>query len=129
MTPSETIARLRELAGKATPGPWCIMGDGRQVFEFKGGMVANCNVQLHDDDDEAGYDIDHARSVANVNYVTALDPSTVLTLLDVAEAAEKIVATIREAHEDAGEIIYEPNTDELVAALSALSDQDGGKDR
>jgi hypothetical protein len=82
---TEDLAAIVLLAKTATAGPFSVMGDGRQVFVADSGIVANCDCQWADDDDEDGRYADEARGVANAEFFAELSPTVVLAWVDEAE--------------------------------------------
>lgn len=85
------VKKMRELAKKVTPGPWSVDtesldGHGR-LYVSKGSsnyllgrileVFQNCLVRSEQ------------RMAANAEYIAAVDPQTILALLDRLEAAEK----------------------------------------
>ena len=87
MTP--ITAALRELAAKATPGPWTV--DPYIVGEdavFGGAVMAHGGTYAVTD--AGGEGLSPACSVEDAAYIAALNPSTLNLLLDVVEAAEDV---------------------------------------
>lgn len=84
------IERLREIAAKATPGPWrksLFEGDdGTPHIGDFGWTVYGC---------PAGETEDSEQGRADADYIAEADPSTVLALLDRLEAAEAAVERVR----------------------------------
>lgn len=95
------VKKLRELAKKVTPGPWavdteCLDGHGR-LYVSKGSsnyllgrileVFQNCLVRSE-------------QRMANAEYIAAVDPQTILALLDRLEAAEKDAERYRWLRED-----------------------------
>lgn len=85
---------LRELAEKATPGPWCDDGCGCVDTEISGLPVARF-FGGGSDGISRGYD----GSLANAAYIAAANPTAVLSLLDELDTLREQVATLREALE------------------------------
>lgn len=79
----EERERLKELAGKATPGPWgrdgaIVLGNGRGLADVWG-------------EDTSLVEDDH-----NAAYIAAANPSAVLALIEEVERLEQLVHTLKE---------------------------------
>lgn len=77
MTPSD-LQRIRELASKATPGPWsarCVHGEWRVTSGPGNGIVADTGLYPTGEPDAC--------------YLAACSPDVILALLDRAERAER----------------------------------------
>jgi hypothetical protein len=106
MMDADEIARLREIAQKATPGPWaagCLADDAhpcncRSVLcESSMGAIATVQVNNGLSISEGGNDappIEEAR--ANLRYIAAFDPPTTRALLD---ALDSLVEEVRKLTE------------------------------
>ena len=89
-----TIKELRRLATAATPGPWTTQGhtgsseiDGSNpytVFEINGGAIRVVDVAY---DRDYYYPEGGVTGEPDAAYIAAADPTTILALLDVVEAA------------------------------------------
>lgn len=95
---------LRNLALRATPGPWTM--EHENIWYCESGYTKHLAYFCQGDD------VDDSQDDANTRYVAAADPSTVLALLDELEAAEeryvdmlRQARSFREAHDSASEII------------------------
>lgn len=77
---------LRNLALRATPGPWAM--EHENIWYYENGYTKHlaCFFQ--------GDDVDDSQDDANTRYVAAADPSTVLALLDELEAKEAKIANL-----------------------------------
>lgn len=86
---ADEIKRLREIAGKATPGEW---PEATWYGSMGGGFAAIGPHHLTPDgeSDEPG-GIAETRALADARHIAAFNPSTALALLDRLEAAEKAV--------------------------------------
>lgn len=107
LTP-EDRARLRGLAGKATPGPWdtgMYPGD-RRTAPYCFVEVGDTEVQV------ARFEGGHFDAA----YIAAADPATVTALLDALDEAEAVVQRMREWAQEASDF-YEPAGDTVLALL------------
>lgn len=97
MTPDE-LARLRELATKATPGPWFCVGSPWLPNDCETYIIAGSNdphggEMIADMPDEfmAGVDGKYpdgewtARNNVNADFIAACSPDVILKMLDMAE--------------------------------------------
>ena len=91
--------KLRELAGKASPGPWA-----HQHEEFEEHQCEVCDSEWTGDAEYITWNqgvpiltvhVDD-RQLANAGYVAAASPETILALLDALEAAERERDGLRE---------------------------------
>lgn len=82
---------LREAAEKATPGEWKRMmrNSDELMTTFHGVAIGNVFVEL----------TTGKRDIFDAEFIAAANPSTVLSLLDELEAAEKRIAEQREYYE------------------------------
>jgi hypothetical protein len=95
-----TPETLKSLAAKATPGPWIFgwsgeEGDGPGVGACGRGSIADmpvipCNAHV-------GGSATVEQAAANGRFIAAVDPQTVLSLLERLERAEGVVCAAREA--------------------------------
>lgn len=72
---------LRNLALRATPGPWAM--EHENIWYCENGYTKHLAYFCQGDD------VDDSQDDANTRYVAAADPSTVLAPLDELEAAEQ----------------------------------------
>ncbi|MDW3573947.1 ead/Ea22-like family protein [Enterobacter asburiae] len=72
---------LRNLARRATPGPWTM--EHENIWYYENGFTKHLAYFCQGDD------VDDSQDDVNTRYVAAADPATVLALLDELEAAEK----------------------------------------
>lgn len=83
---------LRELAEKATPGPWIRAGD----YKNKHGNLLYSHVGVPDNglvaDALSNCMVTSKKCRANANFIAAANPATVLTLLDEIEALRTCLA-------------------------------------
>ena len=79
---------LRNLALRATPGPWTM--EHENIWYYENGYTKHLAYFCQGDD------VDDSQDDANTRYVAAADPATVLALLDELEAAEKLNAELME---------------------------------
>ena len=93
---TEDLSAIALAAIAATAGPFSVMGDGRQVYVADSGMVANCDCQWADDDDEDGRYADEARGVANAEFFATLSPEVVLAWADETERMRTALRHIAE---------------------------------
>ena len=75
---------LRQLATRATPGPW--EEENGEVWIMRNGTANSILTSICGDDTSGQQDFDNAR------FISAANPTTVLALLDELEAAEKRIA-------------------------------------
>ena len=96
---------LREAAEKATPGEWKRMmrNSDELMTTFHGVAIGNVFVEL----------TTGKRDIFDAEFIAAANPSTVLSLLDELEAAEKRIAELEEL-------------EELLLRAKALMHQSGG---
>lgn len=80
--------RLRDLASKATKGPWCHSGHGAK---FVLARMRGINEAIHGEQHEVI--LGTVKGPDDAAYISSLDPDTVLRLLDV-------VATLRDIAEN-----------------------------
>lgn len=88
------IFDLKKEMGKASQGIWEVSGHGEQVFS-EDGMVCNCDVQIHGDDDEVGLEQDQIRSENNANYIAAIH-NNFAKLIEHIELQNKTIQMLRE---------------------------------
>lgn len=89
------LKKLREMAEKATPGPWKCAGG---IYVYSG------DTMVADNNDETalvrargvGGGMSREQQEANVEFVSAANPETVIALLD---RIEKLEAQLKEANE------------------------------
>jgi hypothetical protein len=81
---------LRQLATRATPGPW--EEENGEVWIMRNGTANSILTSICGDDTSGQQDFDNARFIAAVN------PTTMLALLDELEAAEKRIAELSASH-------------------------------
>jgi hypothetical protein len=116
------INKLRELASKATPGPW-------KRFYEGGGTHLVYAVANPDDEiavthgapalsDSPTFEV----AAANADYIAAASPDVLLALLDVAEKAKVLIAYESEGAE-AGWPNWDERFDALRTSLAALGEQ------
>lgn len=115
LTPSR-IAELRKLAEKATKGPWYVARGGLRKERADHDTVYACNDDLNYVAECKDFLCFHEppRNSENAAFIAALDPQTVIALLDVVEAAQALVAT-----EEGGE--QDHAFRKLAEALATLS--------
>lgn len=77
---------LRNLALRATPGPWTM--EHENIWYSENGYTKHLAYFCQGDD------VDDSQDDVNTRYVAAADPSTVLALLDELEAKEKKIAEL-----------------------------------
>ena len=77
------LIELRELAEKATPGPWCRCADHSLAPPDPVWHVAV------DDDNDSGFCQAIPATPDDVAYIAAADPTTILALLSVRDAAHE----------------------------------------
>lgn len=82
LTP-DLLDAIEAAADRATPGPYSVKGDRRQVYE-RNGCLADCGTQWTDDEDERGQERDWDRGYANAEFFALLDPATVKALVRAA---------------------------------------------
>ena len=86
---SITIAQLRDLASKATPGPWAHNGDGEDEDSAKAIWTADERVLICRTQGpfewKGRFDAPERFQDANARYNSAAQPSAILALLDHAE--------------------------------------------
>ena len=70
MSARKYLDEVQARADKATPGPWEVKGNGAQPYASDG-IVANCETQIHNDDDEAGLESDERRGFDNADFIAA----------------------------------------------------------
>lgn len=75
---------LRNLARRATPGPWTM--EHENIWYYENGFTKHLAYFCQGDD------VDDSQDDVNTRYVAAADPSTVLALLDELEAVQKTSA-------------------------------------
>jgi hypothetical protein len=80
-----SVSELRELAGKASRGPW---------FLDAGNM--SCGVTQGTGPHDRGHYITDETTTDNGRYIAACDPDTITSILDRLEAAE---AALRKVHD------------------------------
>lgn len=87
---------LRNLARRATPGPWTM--EHENIWYYENGYTKHLAYFCKGDD------VDDSQDDVNTRYVAAADPSTVLALLDELEAKDKQINDLKatEAHSNAG---------------------------
>jgi hypothetical protein len=75
------LAKLRQLAEAATPGPWQWEddGDGRTLVTVNVSVVGGAILWARTDE---GYQIDLQLGPEDQNFIAAADPQTILALLD-----------------------------------------------
>lgn len=76
---------LRNLALRATPGPWTM--EHENIWYYENGYTKHLAYFCQGDD------VDDSQDDVNTRYVAAADPSTVLALLDELEAKDSTIAT------------------------------------
>jgi hypothetical protein len=120
---------LRELAERATPGPWeqgeKLERSGwdhrRFVYcdDATGGRVADCST--------AGAFIDDATRIANAAYIAAANPAAIIPILDELSAAKSVIAELvklAKAHDWSPHApltaYFQQVCDELAASREAL---------
>jgi hypothetical protein len=141
------IGRMRELAERATPGPWCvedpmdfelaIVEAGKQSYEWR--FIASCSLPESDDDQAfTGREVH-----ANAAYIAAANPKTILALLaeletlrgsagpspDKARIAELEAksASVHKEYALCRKLLIE-RCGELQAAEAKLADAEGDRD-
>ncbi|WP_343482994.1 ead/Ea22-like family protein [Enterobacter cloacae] len=77
---------LRNLARRATPGPWAM--EHENIWYYENGYTKHLAYFCQGDD------VDDSQDDFNTRYVAAADPSTVLALLDELEAKDQRVAEL-----------------------------------
>lgn len=91
LTP-EDRARLRDLAAKATPGPWAINTEGWADISSGPDSVIHA-YSVRDSCHECGEPYDHdprvAISTEDAEFIAAAGPATVTALLDALDQAER----------------------------------------
>lgn len=93
-----SLPKLRELASKATPGPWHLLGApwvhqdladltviAGNPDPHKGRLVAECSIEIDWTDDENDPRI---QEVKNAEFIAGFNPETAIALLDRLERAE-----------------------------------------
>lgn len=100
---------LRNLALRATPGPWTM--EHENIWYYENGYTKHLAYFCQGDD------VDDSQDDVNTRYVAAADPSTVLALMDALEAAKQDSARWFKAFEKAVSIgaRYEERIAELEA--------------
>lgn len=83
------LPRLRELALKATPGPWKA---GGTIYRH---MIAEIRSVLPGSERGIGLIWQHANGFADAQFIAAANPATFLALLDLAESAGRMMRAIR----------------------------------
>ena len=78
---------LRNLARRATPGPWAM--EHENIWYYENGYTKHLAYFCQGDD------VDDSQDDVNTRYVAAADPSTVLALLDELEAKDKRIAELQ----------------------------------
>lgn len=86
--PSDTLSKLRDLAGKATPGPWSCEG----IYESMRGSPDYAHIHTAAHNVPIAY-VDHREEDAA--FIAAANPAVVLALLDRLSAAEAVVHIAR----------------------------------
>lgn len=113
---TETTKRLRELAGKATPGPWridpaagharsCIRGSesihtSGQRYVAPDGLTATSSMSFSDVVCEFGSDVRRDETASTARMIAALDPETVVALCDAADERDRLQAEITRLTEE-----------------------------
>ena len=115
MTP--ITAALRELAAKATPGPWqaYIAYSGESGTPDEVGIYAGAGTTHHGQENTviSDWTLYGSEMLPDLEYIAALSPSTLNRLLDVVEAAEAMFRVVNVEDDMAA-------TKDLSAALAAL---------
>lgn len=104
MTTTLTLAdELLALAGKATPGEWCvenpldetlsIVESGKQTYEWR--FIANCTMPDEDDHDFTGREVK-----ANAAYIAACNPANITALCNAVKELSEENARLRFAAKD-----------------------------
>lgn len=79
------LDRLEELASKATPGPWCVDNLAKVRSRLDGGKGLIANVS----DGHYTLPREVEGCLGNADFIAALDPQTVLALIERLRRAEK----------------------------------------
>ena len=89
---AEDLAKLRELAQKATPGPWMRLFGERTVYDrMEDGCRGNAIVRA-----DLGFSETDAE---NLDFIAAANPATILALLDTARAeGMEAAASVLDTH-------------------------------
>lgn len=102
---ADEIKRLREIAGKATPGPWEVdhrfdsSGHEYEAFVITANKSATEIGASRTFEDE--YDMLNCRESDDCDFIAAFNPSTALSLLDRLDALEAEVEKLRNVAEKA----------------------------
>jgi hypothetical protein len=93
----DELQRLKEAAKAATPGPWAVDGDGRDVCDFTQRLGYDGRPP-HEITGENGFQ----RHVAadDARHIAAANPDAILRLLARLEAAERVCAVAGEVYEE-----------------------------
>ncbi len=112
---TKNLDELRQVAERATPGPWEREGTGvlgeREAWDLGNGPARIMKAQMP---------WQRERMEANAEHVATFDPPTVLALIDRAEAAEQAVERVREVAE---------TSDDKYLTMAILEALDGGDTR
>lgn len=123
------LPRLRELALKATPGPWSTRpeADGDRLFSRLLGANINPDGSPRGDGDLNGgvfvVETKGRDAIVNAAFIAAANPATFLALLDLAESAGRMQEAVRnhlQARDARLKAVYDM-LEEMKAALVAQS--------
>lgn len=129
---AEKLAELREIAGKATPGPWCWYTDGNLMDGATGFAVHS---KSDTEDSRVGFDLAvmeyDQMGQLDASHIAAFDPPTVLAMLDRIEELEgQLDAADRQIEarsgKTAGERLFQERCKELEAELAEYREREAG---
>lgn len=124
------IRKLRELAEKASPGPWTVNGEHFTVCSTgnSGEDGRDYHVAMNGYAARDGADSD---AKADASYIAAVCPTQITALLDRLERAEDAMRSCRKYANDpykAPELIPELMLEEIDAVLAQIPEsEDGGR--
>jgi alkanesulfonate monooxygenase SsuD/methylene tetrahydromethanopterin reductase-like flavin-dependent oxidoreductase (luciferase family) len=113
----ERLRDLAELAEKATPGPWELVESEPYVPDRAAPDAKDYFVGFQQSADGPWFDADSTvLSPENAAYIAAVDPSTIASLIDMAEKRLAIIGALFKVLNKHPEL-----TAEVVSSLAALS--------
>ncbi|KKY90244.1 hypothetical protein OA46_04565 [Enterobacter cloacae] len=102
---------LREAAEKATPGPWGIARNGKTITSNQSHPVAVITEDFH-------RMLANGKTGGDAEFISAVNPATVLALLDELEAKDKSISFLKDQLAQLAN--FNPDWDKLEAATYSL---------